>query len=489
MHNIIIINLSFGYDHTQIFDNVNLNINSSWKLGITGRNGQGKSTLFKILLNQLEYEGTITTSLQIASFPLQNIKAMQTVNNLIETYIEYGEEWKVSRELTKLGINEYVGERLFESLSGGEQTKVMLAILFTIPNCFLLIDEPTNHLDSTGRVQVSNYLNSKSGYLLISHDLDFLDQTIDHVLAIERNQLNLYKSSMSEYLNNKEIIDNQNRLANNQIRKEIKRLEAASKRTANWSEQKEASKVGEKNRDGKPDRGYVGHKAAKLMKRSKTIEARVNQNISDKQSLLKNIDVARSITIQPLTSTKPLISAYNIDVTINGNKLISDLSFEINSGNIYKLNGVNGSGKTTLLNILASKQQAASGTITYLSNLKLSTISQDQIDYDGSVADYCNDYNLDLTLVSTILINLGIEREALATNINSLSHGQNKKLAIAISISAPAHLYIWDEPLNYLDIIARTQIINLIKENKMALLVVEHDNNFATNLETIDINL
>lgn len=120
MHNIVINNLSFGYDHTQIFDTVNLNINSSWKLGITGRNGQGKSTLFKILLNQLEYSGTITTSLRIVSFPLQNTKAKQMVNDLIENYIEYGEESKVSRELTKLGINEYIRERLFESLFGGE---------------------------------------------------------------------------------------------------------------------------------------------------------------------------------------------------------------------------------------------------------------------------------------------------------------------------------------------------------------------------------
>lgn len=118
----------------------------------------------------------------------------------------------------------------------------MLAILFTIPNCFLLINEPTNHLNNISRNQVSNYLNAKSGYLLISHDLDFLDQTIDHVLAIERNQLNLYKSSMSDYLNNKDLADNQNRLANTQIRKEIKRLEAASKRTASWSEQKRRQK-------------------------------------------------------------------------------------------------------------------------------------------------------------------------------------------------------------------------------------------------------
>lgn len=172
---------------------------------------------------------------------------------------------------------------------------------------------------------------------------------------------------------------------------------------------KEATKVGEKNRDGKPDCGYVGHKAAKLMKRSKTIEARVNQNISDKQLLLKNIDITRCITSQQLTSTKPLISAYKIDVTINGNDLISDLSFEINSGNVYKVNGVNGSGKTTLLNILSSKQQANIGTISYLSNLKLSTIRQVQIDYDGTVADYCNDNGLDLTLISTILINLGMK--------------------------------------------------------------------------------
>lgn len=180
MSNIHIKNLTYGYTTgKKVFENLNLSINSNWKLGLTGRNGQGKSTFFKLLLNKFEYSGKIQSTIFFVHFPLQINNKQIIVNDLINACIDYEQMWKVEVELHKLGVAEYFGERIYSTLSGGEQTKLMLAILFAGENQFLLIDEPTNHLDSYGRDVLINYLKTKSDYIIISHDLNFLDQTID----------------------------------------------------------------------------------------------------------------------------------------------------------------------------------------------------------------------------------------------------------------------------------------------------------------------
>lgn len=474
MGSINIKNLSFGYTTEDgIFENINLSIDTKWKLGLTGRNGQGKTTLFKLFNNNLEYSGDIRTSIKFIKFPLTIDNSNITVIELIEKYIEYENGWKVQVELVKLGIDEYLLERVFSTLSGGEQTKLMLAILFSIDNYFLLIDEPTNHLDAYGRETVINYLKSKDGYIIISHDLQFLDATIDHVLAIERACLKIYQSSMSVYLSEKARIDNQNRQQNLKLRKEIKRLDAAKRQTAKWSDKKEASKIGDTSRETKPDRGYIGHKAAKMMKRSKVLEQRLDKDIERKQNLLNNLDIDRKVNCQPLIVNKPLITLNHFNLHQSGKMLVEDLNLQIISGRVYKVNGRNGSGKTSLLSLLGNKE--FKNQINYLSNIKISTIAQINEGANIQLEIYCQIRKLDLTKISTILINLGMKRIDFTTNLSEWSQGQLKKLAIATSISTSAHLYIWDEPFNYLDIIARTQIINLIENTEMTLIVVEHD--------------
>ncbi len=490
MENIKINNLTFGYNsNQQIFKQVNLNINSSWRLGLTGRNGQGKSTLFKILLGELDYTGAVETKIKFIKFPLEITNSQILVSDLIAQYIDIDQSWQVDVELTKLGIDNYLADRYYNSLSGGEQTKLMLAILFTIPNGFLLIDEPTNHLDIAARKRVSTYLHAKSGYIIISHDLTFLDEVIDHVVAIERNQIKMYKTKMSVYLDEKNNQDNLEINVNKKLKGEIKRLEIAQKQSKNWSEQKEASKINDVNRDHKPDRGFVGHRAAKMMKRSKSIEKRAKNNLNEKRQLLKNIDVAKAIKIEPLNANGTLILADNIGITIQENQLFTNLNFQIESNKIYHVTGNNGSGKTSLLNILKQKKQPQMGKIEYKSNLIISEISQEKINFNKFLVDYTNMYDLDLTKVSTILINLGVSRDIFNTPIDKWSMGQQKKLSIAHSLVIKAHIYIWDEPLNYLDIIARKQIIDLINKSEMTLIIVEHDNQLSKQLPVININL
>ena len=107
------------------------------------------------------------------------------------------EEWKLLRELNLLNVDENLVYREFETISKGEQTKILLAILFTKEDGFLLIDEPTNHLDMDGRIIVSEYLKSKKGFLIISHDRDFLDGCINHVISINRNSIDVQSGNFT----------------------------------------------------------------------------------------------------------------------------------------------------------------------------------------------------------------------------------------------------------------------------------------------------
>ena len=159
-------NLTFAYDgsYENIFENVNFQIDTNWKLGFTGRNGRGKTTFLNLLLGKYEYRGSITASVSFSYLPYKvealGILAIDAVEAMHPDY----EYWRVAREMAKLQLDDAVLYRPYGTLSNGEQTKLQLAVLFSKENHFLLIDEPTNHLDIRGRELVSKYLSSKKGY-------------------------------------------------------------------------------------------------------------------------------------------------------------------------------------------------------------------------------------------------------------------------------------------------------------------------------------
>lgn len=209
MSKIEIKQLTFGYDNqgTLLFDQANLNFDTSWKLGLIGRNGRGKTTLLNILQNKLSYSGQINHQLEFLYFP-QPIKDKKQLTFYVLQEISDFEQWEIERELNLLNVDPQILWRQFETLSGGEQTKVLLALLFIDDQHFPLIDEPTNHLDIAGRKQVAEYLKKKrQGFIVVSHDRSFVDDVVDHVLSIEKSQLELYQGNFSVYEEQKKIKD------------------------------------------------------------------------------------------------------------------------------------------------------------------------------------------------------------------------------------------------------------------------------------------
>ena len=229
-----ITNLTFAYEgsYDNIFENVRFQIDTDWKLGFTGRNGRGKTTFLNLLLGKYEYSGQISSSEHFEYFPFEvGNQERLTIEIIGEIYPDYL-HWKVVRELSLLEIDEEVLYRPFDSLSFGEQTKVLLATLFLKENSFLLIDEPTNHLDLNGRKLVSDYLKGKCGFILISHDRAFLDHAIDHILSINKTNIEIQKGNFSSWWVNKKRQDNFEFGENEKLKKDIHRLTEAAKRTS-----------------------------------------------------------------------------------------------------------------------------------------------------------------------------------------------------------------------------------------------------------------
>lgn len=170
-------NLTFSYpsSYDVIFKNANFQIDTDWKLGFVGRNGRGKTTLLNLLLGRYEYSGKIISSVEFDYFPYPVLDKERMTEDILQYVCPQAEEWELMRELSYLDVDTEVLWRPFETLSNGEQTKVLVAALFLNEGHFLLIDEPTKYLDTYARERVSAYLKKKKGFILVSHDRRFLD--------------------------------------------------------------------------------------------------------------------------------------------------------------------------------------------------------------------------------------------------------------------------------------------------------------------------
>lgn len=163
MSNIHVSNVSFSYEgsHNTVFDQTNFHIDSDWRLGLIGRNGCGKTTLLRLFMGEYPHHGRITASVQFSYFPYEVSSPEENTEVVLKSIYPDCQDWEVLKELSLLDLNETVLSREFRSLSGGEQTKILLAALFLSENRFLLIDEPTNHLDQAARDSIASYLQKK----------------------------------------------------------------------------------------------------------------------------------------------------------------------------------------------------------------------------------------------------------------------------------------------------------------------------------------
>lgn len=480
--------VTFAYDgsYDNVFEDLSFQVDTDWKLGFTGRNGRGKTTFLRLLMGQYKYQGEITASVDFTYFPCEPKHPDWLAWEALEEMEPGLPRWKLLREMARLELDEEVLYRPFSTLSHGEQTKLLLALLFLRDNGFPLIDEPTNHLDSHGRAVVSRYLNGKKGFILVSHDRDFLDGCVDHILSINKAGFDVQKGNFSSWWENKQRQDAYELAENDKLKKEIGRLKETAREKAQWSDKIERTKIGQ----GPTDRGYIGHQAARMMQRSKAIESRRAVAIEEKEQLLKNIEHQAPLKlIQPAFAKERLLLARDLTVDYGAGPVFDPVCFELLRGDRLALLGRNGSGKSSILKLLCGERIPYEGLLEKGSGLTISYVPQDPGNLRGDLSDYARLCGIDESLFKAILIKLDFARKQFEKDMADFSAGQKKKVLIARSLCETAHLHVWDEPMNYIDVISRMQIEDLILQHRPTLLFVEHDGAFCRRVATKTVEL
>ena len=480
-----ITNLTFAYDggYDNVFENVSFQLDTDWKLGFIGRNGRGKTTFLKLLMGEYDYKGSISSSVDFEYFPYrvkdQNLNGLEAAEEIFPA-LQY---WQIVKELNILETDEGILYRPFYTLSGGERAKLLLAAMFLKENSFLLIDEPTNHLDIRGREVVSRYLNGKKSFILVSHDRAFLDGCTDHILSINKADIEIIKGNFSVWFENKERRDSFELAENSKLKKEIKKLESAAKEKRFWSDRAEGGKIGidplkVDNKMG--HRTKEGARAKKIMARAKAIETRQESAIKEKSQLLKNIETSDKLKIyQSDYRVSRLITVNKLSVDYGEGAVFENVSFEVNKGVRIALSGKNGSGKSSLIKLLRGENVPYTGELAIGGGLIISYVSQDTSAVKGRLSEYAEKLGAEDSLFKAMLSKLNFSRLGIDRNIEDLSEGEKKKVLIAGSLCERAHIHIWDEPMNFIDVISRMQIEELLSEFKPTMIFVEHDRAFV----------
>ncbi len=483
-------NLSFMYEgsYEPVFENLNINLDTRWKLGLIGRNGRGKTTLLQLMLGKYAYQGAIDNPLTPVYFPFEVDDPTQLTLFVMQAAAPDAEDWQLMREINLLKVTEDALYRPFDTLSKGEQTKVLLCALFAREDSYPLIDEPTNHLDAHGRELVADYLRSKDGFLLVSHDRAFLNRCIDHVFSLNKSDAWVMQGDYDTW---EKRLNDQNayeQARNEDLKKDISRMTESARRTAAWSEKVEKGKFHvAASEAAMVDRGYVGARAAAMMKKSVNTLKRRERAIEEKKSLLKNVEQVGELKLTVLEHPKKtLITVQNGRVSYDGRTVCENIQFEIRQGDRVALTGANGAGKSSILRTLCGLGNALTGDVRIATGLTISYVPQETDSLRGQMREYIQNRGLDETLFKAILRNMDFEREAFDRDLSTLSQGQKKKILLAGSLCIPAHLYVWDEPLNYIDVLSRVQVETLITQFHPTLLLVEHDKVFLDQICTRD---
>ena len=204
--------------------------------------------------------------------------------------------------------------------------------------------------------------------------------------------------------------------------------------------------------------------------------------------MLHNVEFTGSLKLSPLEyRSSKLASFVSVSVDYGEGKIFENLSFDICRGDRIALCGGNGCGKSTVIKLLIGENIPHSGEIYLGGGLIISYVSQSAEGLRGTIPEFAEEKGIYESLFRAILCKLDFSPELFSRPIETYSQGQRKKAALAASLAQKAHLYVWDEPLNYMDVISRIQLERLIAEAKPTLLFVEHDRAFCGNTATKEI--
>jgi ATPase subunit of ABC transporter with duplicated ATPase domains len=515
-------NISFGFPAGNLlFNSINLTIKTHTKSTLVGSNGTGKSTLLKIIANEIEpLEGNVSIQGNIFYVPQmfgnfnhltvaeclkidKKLNALQKITNgeVDQVYFEVlNDDWDIE-ERCKAALQHWKLENLdlnqtLESLSGGQKTKVFLAGIQISQPEIILLDEPTNHLDLEGRNLLYDFIEkTNSTVVIVSHDRALLN-LVDTIFELSNQGISTYGGNYDFYAEQKEI---ENEALQNDIHAKERALKKAKEKERETLERKQKLDARGK---GKQEKSGVArimmntlrNNAEKNSSKLKSIHAEKINDISgdlrDLRSSVRNADQMKvNFNDSNLHFGKILISATEINFKYDEENLWKEnLNLEIRSGDRICIKGSNGSGKTTLVKLLLGDLQPSIGKI---SRSDFQTIYIDQeyslIDKNATIYDFAQQFNdnaLQESEVKTLLSRFLFGKENWDKKCDVLSGGERLRLllcGLSISNKAP-DMIILDEPTNNLDLQNVEILTNSIKDYHGTLVVISHDEVFLEEI-------
>ena len=500
-------NLSKSFPTGILFENVNIHIKKKMRYGLVGANGTGKSTLLKLMLG-LDYcdSGSIQKikNLKIGYLAQDVVEAskhsiIDSALSLIPNYRKYENLMQnLSNEISldpynKALINEFGslqnkfdsigGYRLrdnaekilsglgflknkmnssMSSFSGGWRMRVALAGILVQQPDILFLDEPTNHLDLEATIWLEKFLSSWAGSIvLISHDREFLNQSVNHILDIDFNKVTIYSGNYSDFEKQKFIRIEQERSKYESQQKLIKNSEVFIDRFR-----------------------YKSTKSKQVQSRIKSLEKLEKFELP--KNNFKNMNLLIS---EPTRPPLKLINFINVKKQYGENVVFKNLNFLLERGNKIGLVGPNGAGKSTFLKLLAGVVDITEGSIKINSNITRGYYAQHQLDIleeKDTVFDIINKASNGLgeTKIRSYLGGFLFSKDEIEKEVRVLSGGERARLALAKILVDPVHLLLLDEPTNHLDMMSRNVIEQALMRFKGSIVCISHDRHLLNTVSS-----
>lgn len=487
--------MRLGFDHLRknfgghtVFENISGEVNSGDVIGLIGDNGVGKTTLAKILAGLEPYDsGRVQLSPGHAGvFYLEQFPAFQPHVSVYDVVFQAaggnaGDSIAAAKKvLNKMGLREKIWAQKAATLSGGEKTKLSLCKVMVSDFDFLLMDEPSNHLDMESCEALEEYiLNLGKPLLVISHDRYLLDRVTNKIWELTARDLKVYEGNYSIHRDQKDIEARYSVREYQKQQSQMEHLRHMISHRKDWYASAHKSA-------GQSD--FYRAKAKKhtsiLKAKEKELE-KLEQNRVEKPQ--KAISPAFEVINRSLFAGKlprVLVRGEDLSKRFGEKTIFEDASFYIMRGDKVALIGQNGSGKTTFLRILCRLEPDYKGSITISPSVKIGYFAQEleHLNNASSILDHVLEQEAAAGEARLLLASLLFKGDAVFKRIGSLSMGEKGRVAFARLILSGANMLVLDEPTNYMDILSREKIEEVLAEFKGALLFVSHDRYFIKKL-------
>ena len=454
------------YPGLTVLEEVDFKFGQSKKYGLVGKNGCGKSTLFRLIAGiEQPDEGNIETDGEKIGYVPQEFEFPdQMVGEYLAQFLEFDWEfYKVEALLDQLKFSNYDEYQMLNTMSEGQKMKVKLIETLLQEPTLILIDEPTNHLDIEGIFWFESYIKQlDKTVIMISHDRSFLNNTVDEILEIENGKITKFVGNYDHYKGEKlKLIDKMNAEYKLFLKKKAqleKLLESARK-----------------IKDGKK-RGRALNSARKRIDR----EVEANKKEQYIEQKIKDVNFETDTR-----NSKLMVRFDEVSKSYGEKKVFENLSFELRGKEKIWLLGPNGTGKTSLVKMIMQEENVTSGELTTGTNMKIGYFAQKQtaLDYDKTLLDaFIEATSCEYGKAFGFLKRFLFDGASAKKKISELSPGQRARFAFSIFAFNDYDMLILDEPTNHLDIETKEVIERSLSDFEGTLLLVSHDRYFVESV-------